>query len=387
MAVASHPDTGRWRVLVIGADLVMPKLFYFSEELRRLGYGYAIYSHDDTPASRAVAERAGAVFLAGPPHRKSIGRMVSDIATAVRSIRRRDIHHADLYCDYHLIASFAYLLLLRAKRIPVVLWCRGELYDWPVYTWWQRLFFRVAIPLAQLVILKERYMVDTLTRAGIHDPAKSIELHNTVPAGRCERAAILTSPGVRLLFLNSFKGWRNVGFCAELAAALRDAGIDFRMTIVGDKDASPGLSVEGDALRARLAQLELEELVEVAPFSEDPQGYLVAHDVFLLPADLVYCNFALLEAMNCGLVPIVSDHDGDYRLIIEDGVSGFGRPLRPAAWVEVIRDLLADHDRARDFSRAATTRIAQRFSTAGMFAHYASRCGLGPALATGAEPR
>ena len=364
------------RVLIIGADLVMPKLFYFSEELAKLGLGHAIYTHDVTAESRAVAERFGAAFIAGPPHRKSVGRMLKDAWTLITQVRRRDYHHADLYCDYHILAAFMYLLILSAKGIPVVLWCRGELYDWPVFNWWQKLFFRVAIRLSRLVILKERYMIDTLTGAGIYAPEKTIELHNTVPVSGPAPGAAFGAPEIRLLFLNSFKLWRNVGFCADVAAALRDAGVPFRMTIVGDKGASQGLTAEAEALRGDIARLGLGDLVTVEGFSDDPLAYYRAHDLFLLPADLIYCNYALLEAMREGLVPLVSAKDADYRLIIEEGVSGYGRPLDAREWAGLIAQLAADREQARAMSVAAAARIRSHFSVDRMFRRYALNAGL-----------
>lgn len=363
-------------VLVIGADLVMPKLFYFGEELGKLGLGYAIYTHDVTPESRAVAARAGARFLAGPPHRKSIGRMVADIVRLVGTVRRRDFHHADLYCDYHILAALAYLLILWAKRIPVVLWCRGELYDWPVFSWWQKLFFRVAMRLAKLVILKETYMVGTLQGAGIYRPEKSIELHNSVPIDAWRRTRRADPTKLRLLYLNSFKSWRNVGFCVDVAAALRDRGIDFAMTIVGDKAASPGLVAEGDHLRSEIERLSLAGHVAVEGFSDDPRQFYADHDIFILPADLIFCNYALLEAMRDGLVPIVNNLDGDYQRIVEDGVSGFGCPLEARLWAEKVGLMAMDSARFAAMSAAAEARIRAHFSADHMFDLYARHSGL-----------
>lgn len=364
------------RVLVIGADLVMPKLFYFADELAKLGFGYTIYTHDVSPETRAVAAQAGATFIAGPPHRKSIVRMLTDAWRLMTQVRRRDYHHADLYCDYHILAAFMYLLILRAKGIPVVLWCRGELYDWPVFGWWQKLFFRVAIALSRLVILKERYMIDTLTRAGIYRPEKSIELHNSVPVDDWQRPAVMPQAEVRLLFLNSFKLWRNVGFCVDVADALRRAGTPFAMTIVGDKHSSQGLTAEGEALRAEIERRGLGAQVQVEGFSEDPLGWYRAHDIFLLPADLIYCNYALLEAMREGLVPIVYDKDRDFALIVEDGVSGYGRPLDADAWAEAIAELVVDRAKAAAMSAAAATQIRQNFAADRLFRKYALHSGL-----------
>jgi glycosyltransferase involved in cell wall biosynthesis len=363
-------------VLIVGADLVMPKLFYFADELRRTGFGYAIYTQDDTPQSRATAARAGAAFIPGPPHRKSISRMLKDLWTFWRCIPRRGYHHADLYCDYHILAAFAYLLILWTKRIPIVFWCRGELYDWPTFSWWQRLYFRVGMPIASVVILKERYMAATLMRAGIYDERKTIELHNTIPLPEWRRERPFAHEEIRLLYLNSFKPWRHAPFCVDLAAALRDAKLPFTMKIVGDKGGSPDLIEEGRRVKEGIARHGLGDRVSVLPFADDPASYFEDADVFVLPAELIYCNYGLLEAMAHGLVPMVNSEDPDHALIVEAGVSGFAFPLDPQPWVVAIRHLIEQRDDARAMSCAARAQIERRFSTETAFARYATAVGL-----------
>lgn len=365
-------------VLVIGADLVMPKLFYFGEELSKLGYSYAIYTHDVTCESNAVAQRAGVRLIAGPSHRKSVSRMLKDIFRLTKTVRQRDFHHAELYSDYHIFASFCYLLVLWIKQIPVVLWCRGELYNWPEFRGWQKLYFRVAMGIAKLVVLKETYMVSTLTAAGIYRPEKSIELHNSVPFDAWRRTRKLDPACLRLLYLNSFKAWRNVRFCVEVAAVLRERGISFHMTIVGHKVTSPGLEDECDALRNDIKRLALEECVTIEDFSDDPRAFYASHDIFLLPANLIFCNYALLEAMRDGMVPVVNNLDGDYQRIVEDGVSGFGCPLDARLWVDKIELMVGDAARFAAMSAAAEARIRANFSTGHLFDLYARRSELKP---------
>ena len=75
---------------------------------------------------------------------------------------------------------------------------------------------------------------------------------------------------------------------------------------------------------------EMQDIVDNAfagePLSDvlgfvDPAPFYRRSRFFVLPADVVFCNFALLEAMSHGVVPIVSDTPGA-RLVVSDGVSG-----------------------------------------------------------------
>jgi glycosyltransferase involved in cell wall biosynthesis len=358
------------RILVIGADLIMPKLFYFARSLRELGYDYVAYTHDNSAQAARYLHAAGVSAVHGPPHSRSPMRLFRDVKTLVRSVRARDYHHADLYSDYHMLASLLYLLVLKTKRIPVVLWCRGELYDWAVFKWWQGLYFHVAIALADTVVLKERYMAPTLAGAGLYRPHKMIEIHNSVPMPRWRRTEPFSRPRLNLLFMNMFKAWRTVSYFAEVAVELQRRGVDFHMAIVGEKTDSPGLVAEADKLRRRIADLGVGDLVSVHPFTPEPTEHFKEADVFLLSGNVIYCNYALLEAMSYGLVPLVDSSDDGYRLIIDDGVSGFGLPLVAERWADTIKALADDRAAAARMAEAAWHRADERFSTRSMFARY-----------------
>lgn len=363
------------QILIVGADRVMPKLFYLSQQLRALDTGYTIYSHDTDAEARAYAAQAGAVLEPGPPHKRSVRRMLGDLIMLWRLTGRTRFAHAEMYSDYHILASLGYFLVLRLRGIPVVLWCRGELYYWESFRWWQRLYFHWVVPRAKLVILKETYMRATLERAGVRLRDNILELHNTVPLPTQSEPRPCAAP-IRLLFMNMFKPWRNVGFCAEVATELKRRKIPFTMSVVGDKAAVDGLADEGKKLRDSIARQGLHDCVSVHPFSSQTESHLRVADVFLLPADLIYCNYALLEAMSHGLIPLVNSADSDHARIVDHGVNGFGLPLEAAAWADVIQDLVQDSDKALVISAAARQRIVHGYSTEQAFERYCAATGL-----------
>lgn len=363
------------QILIVGADRVMPKLFYLSRLLRAAGYTYTVYSHDSGTVARGYAAQAGATLEAGPAHKRSVRRMLNDLWHLWRLTGRSRFAHAEMYSDYHILASLAYFLLLRLRGVPVVLWCRGELYDWDRFAWWQRLYFHFVVPRARLVILKESYMLATLTKGGVQDQGNLMELHNTVPLPARSEPRSCTAP-VRLLFMNMFKTWRNVGFCADLALALRQLGVPFTMAVVGDKTDSDGLVSEGQKLREAIAGHGLEDSVTVHPFTSEPLNWYQSTDVFLLPANLVYCNYALLEAMSHGLVPIVNSADPDHTRIVTHDVDGYGLPLDAQVWAQSIAALVQDQNRALAMSTAARRRIEREYSTDQAFVRYRSATGL-----------
>lgn len=359
------------QILIVGADRVMPKLFYFAGCWARQDTGFTVYSHDIGEDAQGHAARFGARIEPSPPHSRNPLRLLKDFAWLFAAMRRTRYRHAELYCDYHMLASLGYLLILWLLRVPVVVWFRGELYDWPVFTWWQRGFVRLAVKLGSVVVLKESYMAATLRDAGIRAEAKTVHLHNTIPLPEAG-AKPFDRPALDLVFVNMFKNWRNVPFCIDIAVALRERSIPFSMRIIGDKPDEPALDEVAQELRAGIARHGLGSLVTVEPFTTQPQAIFRAGELFILPADLIYCNYALLEAMGHGLIPVVFDQDEDYRQIIEDEVSGFGLPLDAGRWAETIAMLHADRDKARTMSRAARQRIIDKFTVDAMFDRYAA---------------
>jgi N-acetyl-alpha-D-glucosaminyl L-malate synthase BshA len=83
--------------------------------------------------------------------------------------------------------------------------------------------------------------------------------------------------------------------------------------------------------------------------------------LLLLPSDAESFGLAALEAMACG-VPVIGTRAGGLPEVVEDGVSGF---LRPVGDVEGMAnaglDLLRDAERWRAFSKAARKRAIETF--------------------------
>ena len=62
--------------------------------------------------------------------------------------------------------------------------------------------------------------------------------------------------------------------------------------------------------------------LEIRAYSKTPQDYFKSAKFFVLPADVVFANHALLEAMSYGVVPLISKQPGS-SLIVDDNINGF----------------------------------------------------------------
>jgi glycosyltransferase involved in cell wall biosynthesis len=88
--------------------------------------------------------------------------------------------------------------------------------------------------------------------------------------------------------------------------------------------------------------------------------YLSAADVYVSTCYVDSTSVSLLEAMACGLAPVVTDIAGN-REWIEDGVNGFLFPPRNCeALAERINQLIEDPELRKGFGKKCTQIIAQR---------------------------
>jgi L-malate glycosyltransferase len=92
--------------------------------------------------------------------------------------------------------------------------------------------------------------------------------------------------------------------------------------------------------------------------------------LLLLPSDAESFGLAALEAMACG-VPVIGTAAGGLPEVVEDGVSGYLRPVSDVAGMaEAGLSLLADPARWQAFSAAARRRAVETFPTGSIVARY-----------------
>jgi glycosyltransferase involved in cell wall biosynthesis len=71
-------------------------------------------------------------------------------------------------------------------------------------------------------------------------------------------------------------------------------------------------------------------------FVENPEQYMQASDIVLVPSTTEACGTPALEAVACGIPVIVNNIPGVFDQWIEEGVSGYICDLEPKKWAECI---------------------------------------------------
>lgn len=149
-----------------------------------------------------------------------------------------------------------------------------------------------------------------------------------------------------MLFVGAVGRRKQPHIVIEACAALRDAGVDASVTIVGPfEDAAYEKEI-----RALVSHLGLDSCVGFAGLTEFPLKYFQNASVFVLPSRSEGMPGAMSEAMACGL-PVVVSSVGAMPEVVEAARCGIVVPdFEAESWVNELKVLSSSPFRMRDMS-------------------------------------
>lgn len=270
-------------------------------------------------------------------------------------------HNVELYLTGYMALPYALLAKITGRNLIVIL--RGLEFKTHRTTW----YYALILKMSDLIIAKEFYLNEGAI--GLKLGHKTHMLHNCVPCVS-EVVPSYADRNIDLLFLNTPRRMRHVLFLVDVVAKLLERNPGLKVTIAGfgvldEKYNSIELDYQRDVLH-KIEALGLKDKIELKGFVRNAPELMSASKVFILPADVIYCNYALLEAMSCGCVPVVADGEGA-RLVVEDGVGGFVRPLSVPAFVNAVESALQPEMWER-YSQNARRKIDEEYSIESWYA-------------------
>jgi glycosyltransferase involved in cell wall biosynthesis len=160
---------------------------------------------------------------------------------------------------------------------------------------------------------------------------------------------------LRLIFAGRLEhGQKGVLELPEIDARLRRRSVDVTWTIVGD-------GPQGAQLRANWPE-SARVRYRGAMTNADTVACLAEHDVFVLPTRVEGLPVALLEAMGCGLVPVVSNIPSGVPDVVDDGATGLLPEVGDVdGFAEAIARLAGDRSLLDRFSAEARRTVEERF--------------------------
>lgn len=163
---------------------------------------------------------------------------------------------------------------------------------------------------------------------------------------------------LRILCVARLDPIKGVSLLVRACALLRDAGVDFACSIVGDGEEKEELEGLIDAQGLR----DMVKLHGALPNEVLPELY-ARHSVFVLPSYSEGLGVVLMEAMACGL-PVVASRVGGIPEIVTDQVNGFlVEPGKPDQIATAIRRVAAlDEGGLNAMRRRNRLKIEQEFN-------------------------
>ena len=356
MKQSNQPD--RKTILVAGIDTVRHKNLHQFSVLKKHGYNFIILTTDLLGDSADVLVEASNVRLVTTRYGFK-GMLFLMALLRILFTNRVDIAEIYPYSFGTMLAT----AMIKLFRIPTASVARGEEFYYldGKMTPSMEFAFENRYRLVDHVIYKELYANDFLDKMG---KTSRFLLSNAVNVP--DQQHTQNSQGCTFLFLNSMKHFRHpetplkafLEICKE-----RQLGKDspYQLQLVGFQG-------EGAPQEIAKKEAEINEImkgvnapVNLIPWTSDSASRLSDADVFLLPADVVYLNYSLLEAMARNLVPMIQDAPGA-DMIIDDAVHGFILPNDVAAWKKAMESLMDDHALRCTMGAAARQRIESEFS-------------------------
>lgn len=345
-------------ILIPDIDAVKEKNLFQLNGLGQRGCRFIILTADATGRSSEVVGSSNNVELRICPRR---WRRSWYVLSLIRILFTTKIDLAEVYPDYPLQLMLG--VLIKCARIPIVIVARGAEHQYVTgrMARLRSLAFRLTYFLADYVIYKELYMEDMLVKMG---KKKRTFLSNAVsiPVSVNQH----DPDKCHFIFLNSIKYFRHpevalkafLRICREYKLTSQSK---IRFSIIGFR----GESVSGELAQkeANLRSLVTEKDVpiELHPWTNNPRQWLADADVFLLPADIVFLNYSLLEAMARGIPVIVQETFGS-DMIVSHGHDGFILPLDEKKWEDHMRRCIEDSQMRKEMGRAAREKIIKNFS-------------------------
>lgn len=203
--------------------------------------------------------------------------------------------------------------LLGTKRIVHCI--GGEILYWKSHSRIRKFSIRYSLKTANAYVCKEPYMMDNIIKYNIADINKYHFSENAIDCNFYSKSYknIKSDKSKVVLFYNSFKKWRNIDILIQSANEITSRYKDVTFLIVGARNPYE--------YNYAMSFVTNHDQIKILFQSNDKELFYSFADIFVLPADYIFLNVSLLEAMSIGLPCIISNVQ-DVDKIITNGVNG-----------------------------------------------------------------
>lgn len=327
----------------------------------KIGYQSSIYSERGDKIIYLVSDVSGGSNYFAKKYNAAIVRMPSSpfrrIIYYVRYILQSHCNEVELYLTGKLSILYSLIAKILCKRLIIIL--RGMEFN---KSGFEKFVNVVSLRLANRIIAKEYNLVHNCKIMGFDH--KTFFVHNCVPLPEASHVKSYSSRSIDILYLNTPRPSRNVIFLIEVIEKLLSIRPNLKILLCGfsilDDYHDPIEPEYQKKILKLIKERHLDKKVEIRGFVKNARELVNDSKVFVLPANIIFCNYTLLEAMSFGCVPVVSNGEG-CDLIINNSKNGYISTLDADCMSSLILDAL-NPDEWEKFSIAARECIKYNFS-------------------------
>lgn len=285
--------------------------------------------------------------------------LIVDLIVYLTTINYYKPKLVEIYYEHIFYHQLIHILINKIYKINNISIVRGELgrYYGNVKTWLSSSFInkhliRLCLLLSDLVLYREPYLGEICENIGISGSKLIFDYNKIKVNDKVEKKLIRRN----ILFLNSFKEVRRPNLFLDSIEFVIEKYPDTKFFMVGARNNN----------EVNKVKLNYKKYVEsgnllIYKWTDDPSIYYNNCSIFILPADLVFCNYSLLEAMERSLVPIVSNVI-DVDIIIQHKINGLIAEQSPQDISSKIILLLENYELYNSLSERARDTIVVKFN-------------------------
>lgn len=206
--------------------------------------------------------------------------------------------------------------------------------------------------------LKEKIDCRIITEKSVYIP------NGAIPIGFNKRDF---SGKIKILYVGRIEDHqKGVLLIPQIAKLLLEKKIEFQIEIIGNGPSYQEL----ENLVAKLNIKDYIHLKGILPHSAVIDSMRISH-FLLLPSNYEGFGIVIIEAMSCGLIPIVSYLPGYTDICIKEGITGFfGIPGKYQSFVAAIEKALKEKQVLNQISKNAFNLVSEKFSISAMSGAY-----------------
>lgn len=348
------------KICSVGYGYFPHKLEYQAESCSKLGlnYSYLVLCADELESQKHKTEK---IFEVVQVPQNPFFRFLHYLIFIVKNkIELIEVYDTGLLTFFYVASAIllnkkAVIFLIGMELLPLE---RGETKA-SLKRRVKRLGLFLSLKLSSKIIYKELHMQPILDGYNILN--KSFHLHNCVPVVN----KLNVNKDIDIIYINTIRKMRHPVLFLKAIKLLKDSGAHFNCVMKGfhsidSYNSVPDIEAEESALKY-IDDNGLSDCVKVLPFSNDSINYIKRSKIFVLPSDVIYANYSLLEAMSYSCVPVVTSGDGADR-IITNGVDGYICDFSEYDIYRKLSFLISNSKTFEELSNKSKDRIQEGFS-------------------------